>query len=83
VTEGSPITQASYELIHQLKKKIIVGDLNSNIGQEAIFQQTTGRWSSHEVSNSNGLKVIDFAISTYFPANKIHEEIWSSPDNIY
>jgi hypothetical protein len=70
-------------LIHQLKKKIRVGNLNSNIGQVETFQRTTGRWSSHEVSNSNGLKVTDFPISTYFPANKIQEEIWPSPDNIY
>jgi hypothetical protein len=51
-----------------------MGDLNANIGQE-IFQQTIGRWSSHEVSNSNELKATDFAISTYFSTNKIHEEI--------
>jgi hypothetical protein len=59
-----------------MKKKIIVGNLNANTGQEEIFQQTNGRWSSHEVSNSNGLKATDFAVSTYFPAKKVHEEIW-------
>jgi selenocysteine lyase/cysteine desulfurase len=46
VTEGSPIIQRSYELIHQPEKKIIVGDLNANSGQEVIFQQPIGRWSS-------------------------------------
>jgi hypothetical protein len=83
VTERSPIIQRSYELIHQLEKKIRVGDLNANTGQEVIFQQTIGRWSSHKVSNSNGLKAADFAVSTYFPANKIHKEIWWSSDNFY
>jgi hypothetical protein len=47
-----------------------MGDLNANIGLEEIFQRITGRWSSHEVSNSNGQK------ATYFPAKKIHAEIW-------
>jgi hypothetical protein len=47
VTEGSPIIQRSYELIHQQEKKITVADLNSNIGQEEIFQRTIGRWGSH------------------------------------
>jgi hypothetical protein len=47
VTERSPIMQRSYELVHQLEKKIIMGDLNANTGREVIFQQTIGRWSSH------------------------------------
>jgi hypothetical protein len=47
VTERSPTIQRSYELIHQLEKKIIVGDLNANTGQEVIFQQSIGGWSSH------------------------------------
>jgi hypothetical protein len=29
----------SYELIHQLEKKIIVGDLNANIGQRRYFSE--------------------------------------------
>jgi hypothetical protein len=32
VTERSPIIQRSFELIHQLEKKIIVDDLSANTG---------------------------------------------------
>jgi hypothetical protein len=76
VTERSSIIQRSYELIHQLEKKIRVGNLYANTGQEVIFQQTIGRWSSHYVSDTNGLKATDFAVSAHFPANKINKEIW-------
>jgi hypothetical protein len=34
VGDGSTIIQRSYELIHLLEKKIIVGDLDVLIGQE-------------------------------------------------
>jgi hypothetical protein len=35
VTEGrNPIIQRSYELIHQLEKKIAVASLDANTGQE-------------------------------------------------
>jgi hypothetical protein len=68
VTEGrGPIIQRSYELIHQLEKKIIVGDLDVNSGQEEILQRTIGRWSSDEVSNNSGLQSTDFAIARILP----------------
>lgn len=35
VTERTPIVQRSYELIHQIEKKIIVGDVNTNTGQDS------------------------------------------------
>jgi hypothetical protein len=75
VTEGrSSIIERSYELMNQLEKKIIVHDLNANIGQEEIFQQNIERRSSHEVSNNSGLKATDSAIRMYFSAKEMYEE---------
>jgi exonuclease III len=54
--------------------KIIIGDLNTKIGQEEIFRPTIGKWSLHDISSDDGLRAIDFATSnnmiirsTYFP----------------
>ena len=44
--------------------KIILGDLNAKIGSEHIYSPTIGKYSLHENSNDNGLRIIDFALST-------------------
>jgi hypothetical protein len=45
-------------------------------GERYFSELFIGRWSSHEASNNNVLKATDFAITTYFPAKKMQEEIW-------
>lgn len=51
-----------------------MGDLKAKVGQEHQYLGTIGRYSLHEVSNNNGLRLINFAasipqviMSTYFP----------------
>jgi exonuclease III len=52
--------------IDQISKhdvKIVIGDLNANVGREEAFHNTVGKESLHEYSNDNGLRLIDFAMS--------------------
>jgi hypothetical protein len=67
--------------------KILLGDFNAKLGREDIFKPTIGNESSHEISNDNGVKVINFATSknlvvksTMFPHRSIHKYTWTSPD---
>jgi hypothetical protein len=67
--------------------KILLGDFNAKVGREDIFKPTIGNESSHEISNDNGVIVINFATSknlvvksTMFPHRSIHKCTWTSPD---
>jgi exonuclease III len=84
----------SYEglgrIIDQLPRydmKILLGDFNAKVGREDIFKQKIGNECSHEISNDNGVRVINFATyknlvvkSTMFPHRSIHKYNWTSPD---
>jgi hypothetical protein len=41
--------------------KIILGDFNAKVGRENIFKPTIGKESSQEISNDNGVRVVNFA----------------------
>jgi hypothetical protein len=43
--------------------KILLGDFNAKVGSEDIFKQTFGNESLHEISNDNGIRVVNFATS--------------------
>ena len=67
--------------------KIVIGDMNAQIGKEEMYYTTINKHSLHNTSNENGLKLIDFAISrgmiigsTSFPHKDIHKGTWKSPD---
>jgi endonuclease/exonuclease/phosphatase family metal-dependent hydrolase len=67
--------------------KILLGDFNAKVGREDIFKPTIGNESLHEISNDNGIRVVDFAKSkklrvksTMFPHRNIHKYTWTSPD---
>jgi hypothetical protein len=67
--------------------KILLLDFNANVGRENIFKPTIGNESSHEISNDNGVRVVNFATSknldfksTMFPHRSIHKYTWTSPD---
>jgi hypothetical protein len=60
--------------------KILLGDFNVKVGRENIFKPTIENESLHEISNDNGVRVVDFATSknlvvksTTFPHRKIHK----------
>jgi endonuclease/exonuclease/phosphatase family metal-dependent hydrolase len=64
-----------------------LGDFNATVGREDIFKPTVRNESSHEISNDNGVRVLNFATSknlivksTMFPHRSIHKYPWTSPD---
>jgi hypothetical protein len=66
---------------------ILLDDFNAKVGREDIFKPTIGNESSHEISNANGIRVVNFATSknlvvksTMFPHRSIHKYTWTSPD---
>ncbi len=69
--------------------KILLGDMNAKVGREESYRPTIGRWSLHEETNENGLRLIDFATekgmvvrSSYFMHKRIHQATWVSPDGV-
>jgi hypothetical protein len=55
-------------------------DFNEKVGREDIFKPTAGSESLHEISNDNGVRVINFATSksltvknTIIPNHNIHK----------
>jgi hypothetical protein len=67
--------------------EILLGNFNARVGREDIFIPTIGNESLHKISNDNGVKAVNFAISknlairnTMFPHNNIHKFTWTSPD---
>ncbi|PNF34951.1 hypothetical protein B7P43_G18172, partial [Cryptotermes secundus] len=67
--------------------KILLGDFNAKVGREDIFKPTIGNESLHDISNDNGVRVVNFATlknrsvkSKMFPHRNIHKFSWRSPD---
>jgi hypothetical protein len=42
-------------------KKFLLGDFNAKVGREDIFKSTIRMECLHEISNDNGVKVVNFA----------------------
>jgi hypothetical protein len=68
--------------------KILLGDLNAKVGREYIFKPTIVNESLHEISNDNGVRVVNFATSkiltvkhTVFPYCNIHKFTWTDWKN--
>jgi hypothetical protein len=62
--------------------KMLLGDFNAKVGREDTFQPTIGNESLHEISNDNGVKVVNFVTYKYiivksmtFPQPNIHKNL--------
>jgi hypothetical protein len=67
--------------------KILLRDINVKVGKEDIFKLIIMNESVHEISNDNGVRLVNFATSknlrdknTMFPHRTIHKYTWMSPD---
>ena len=81
--------EIAYEACPKHDVKIVLGDLNAKIGKEPAYRPTVGCCGVHEVTNENGLRLINFAASrnmviksTYFMHKRIYQETWKHPDKI-
>ncbi|XP_015376954.1 PREDICTED: uncharacterized protein LOC107171242 [Diuraphis noxia] len=79
--------EATFDVLPKNFIRLIVGDLNAQVGRETSFGQTIGKESWHLTTNNNGQKIIDFCSSkdliissTYFPRKNIYKHTWSAPD---
>jgi hypothetical protein len=77
----------SYIIIRGRWCNIIVLNVHAPTEDKDIFRPTIGNESLHEISNDNGVRVVNFAASrnltvksTTFPHRKIHKVTWTSPD---
>jgi hypothetical protein len=43
--------------------EILLGDFSAKVGRKDIFKPTVGNKSLHEISNDNGVRVVNFATS--------------------
>jgi hypothetical protein len=61
----------------------LLGDFNAKLGKEQLYKDITGRHSIHEVTNNNGLRLVQYAtinnfkvLSTWFPRKDIYKGTW-------
>jgi hypothetical protein len=66
---------------------IFLGDFSARVNGEDISKPTIGNESLYEISNDNGVRVVNFAVfknlivkSTMIPYRNIHKIVWRSPD---
>jgi endonuclease/exonuclease/phosphatase family metal-dependent hydrolase len=76
-----------YQKIPAYDARIIIGDFNAKTGKEENYTPVIGKHSLHDISNDNGIRAVDFAMSnnliiksTHFPHKNIHKQTWESPD---
>jgi hypothetical protein len=71
--------------------KIVLGDFDFKTGRKVVFKPIIGNWNLQDVSNDNGVRVVNFTTSknlivkiTISPHRNINKLTWKSPDkNIY
>jgi endonuclease/exonuclease/phosphatase family metal-dependent hydrolase len=70
-----------------MPQKNLLGDFNAKVGREDIFKPTIVNKSLHEMSNNNGVMLVNFATSknlrvksTVFPHRNIYKYTWTCPD---
>jgi hypothetical protein len=69
--------------------KTLLGDFNAKVGREDIFKPTVGSEIHCEISNDNGVRVVNFATSdnrtiksTMFLHLNIHKFTWTSDERL-
>ncbi|XP_050079536.1 uncharacterized protein LOC126567354 [Anopheles maculipalpis] len=82
--------EREYDRCPQHDVKIVIGDLNAQVGREEAYKPTIGSFSSHQLTNDNGLRLINFASSkhmsirsTFFQDAPRFTYAWRSPLQTY
>jgi hypothetical protein len=78
-----------FDQFHKYHMKILLGDFIAKVRREGIFKVIIDNESLHEVSNDNGVRVVNSATSknllvesTMFPHCDIHKHTWTSHDGV-
>jgi hypothetical protein len=76
-----------FDKFPKYRMKILLGDFNAKVGREDTFKPTIWNESLHEISNDNGVRLVNFVTSknprvrsTMFPHRNIHKYTWKFPD---
>ncbi|PSN35187.1 hypothetical protein C0J52_22574 [Blattella germanica] len=79
--------ESVFDRLSRYHMKIVLGDFNAKVGREDIFRPTIGKFSLHEDSNDNGVRLVTFATSKNLIVKSktsqhkdIHKYTWTSPD---
>jgi endonuclease/exonuclease/phosphatase family metal-dependent hydrolase len=74
-----------FDKVPKYRIEILLGDFNAKVGKEDIFKPTFGNESLHEISNDNGVTLVNFAKSeihrvksTMFSHRNIPKYTWTS-----
>jgi exonuclease III len=69
-----------FDKLSKYHMKTLLGDFNVKVGRKDIFKPTIGTESLHEISNDNGVRLVNFATSknlrvksNMFPHRNIHK----------
>lgn len=63
VREKAFCEEVEHVIIPRKAVRIIIGDCNAQIDQETVYRSTIGRASLYQISNYNGVRIINFATS--------------------
>jgi hypothetical protein len=79
--------EQAFDKFSKYHMNILLGDFNAKVGGKDIFKPTIGNESVHEISNDNGVRVVNFATSKnltvkrmMFQHHNSHKFAWTSPD---
>jgi hypothetical protein len=68
-----------FNKFRKYRMKILLGEFNARVGREDIFKPTIGNESLHDISNDNGVRVVNCSTSknltvqsTIFQHHNIH-----------
>jgi hypothetical protein len=71
-----------FDKLQKYHMKILLGDFNAKVGWEDIFKPTIGNESLHEISNDNGVRVVNWATYRILAGNMWPAgcaSLWSVP----
>jgi hypothetical protein len=79
--------ETAYDISPGNDIKIVLGNFNAQVVEEAVNFPITGTYSLHNLTNDNGSWLIQFAVSqnmirgsTLHPHKDIHKSTWRLPD---
>jgi exonuclease III len=55
--------ESVFDKLPKYHRKILLGDFNAKVGREDIIKRTIQNESLHEISNDNGVRLVNFATS--------------------